>query len=1018
MSTSIFEAEEFLSDISSSDESEDSTSEPSSPAVKLPAELLEFADVFQEASANKLPAHRPYDCAIDLLPGQEPPYCQIYSLSPDEDKLVQEYIEENLKKGFIRKSMSSAGASIFFVNKDRDAKGKGKPSQKRLVVNYQGLDRVTQKFRYPLPRIDDLFDYLRGAKIFSKIDLRSAYHLLRIREGDEWKTAFRTKYGLFEYQVMPFGLSNAPAYFQRFINETFKEMIGKFVVIYLDDFLIYSKDESSHREHIRAVLEGLREAHLYAKLEKCQFGVPSVKFLGCQVSANGFSINPDRVKAVMEWPTPRNRKELQKFLGFANFPRKFVENYSQITVPLHRLTRKNVSYSWTPECESAFNALKLAISSAPVLAHPDPDKPFVVETDASDFAIGCVLSQEDSDGDLRPCAFYSRGLKPAERNYPIYEKELLAIKVALEEWRHYLEGSPHQFTVLSDHKGLEFFANAKVINQRHARWAIFFKRFDFVVRYRPGSLNNLADALSRRPDYVPTGTELYQTPQPILEPSSIEIAAISSSSAASFIEQVKQALPHDAYFQNHVTDSQGNSQFRIVDNLAYLQERLYVPEGPLRLQALANCHDAKLAGHYGQRKTSELVNRKFYWPGMASMIKDYCDSCWTCAQAKTPRHLPHGPLMPLPIPDRPWSCVAMDFLTDLPVSGGFSTILVVVDRFSKMSHFIPAQGLPNAEETAELFMKEIVKLHGIPDEVVSDRGSQFVSRFWKRFLELIGTKQCLSTAYHPQTDGQSERTIQVLQQYLRCFISYHQDDWISLLPLAEFSFNNTMNASTKMTPFFINSGLNPRFELITPPETKVPSVEHRLDILRSTHEELKINLMKAQEDHEKFANRQRKESQDLKPGDQVWLSTQNITTNRPSKKLDSKRLGPFPVKKIINKHAIELDLPPWMQIHPVFHESLLERVKINELSKRHQEGPPPVVVNDQEEYLVKEILDSRYKGKHFEYLIDWEGYPPSERCWVNANNVHAPVKVREFHLRYPSKPHTPEFLGGGVLKGG
>jgi len=327
-----------------------------------------------------------------------------------------------------------------------------------------------------------------------------------------------------------------------------------------------------------------------------------------------------------------------------------------------------------------------------------------------------------------------------------------------------------------------------------------------------------------------------------------------------------------------------------------------------------------------------------------------------------------------------------------------------------MSHFIPTRGLPSAEETAELFIKEIVKLHGIPDEIISDRGTQFVSRFWKRFLEVIGTKQCLSTAYHPQSDGQSERTIQVLQQYLRCFISYHQDDWMSLLPMAEFSFNNTINASTKMTPFFVNSGFNPRFELITPLESSVPSVEERLESIRNTYEELKRNLAKAQEDQERFANMHRKGSQSLKPGDQVWLNSKNIATNRPSKKLDFKRLGPFPVRRTINQHAIELYLPPYMQIHPVFHESLLEKVKENELSNRHQENPPPVIVNGQEEYLVKEILDSRIKYNHLEYLIDWEGYPPSERCWIRATDAHAPIKIRDFHSRYPAKPRPRDSL--------
>ena len=397
---------------------------PSSHTTTLPPQYAEFSDVFQKSNADKLPPHRPYDCAIDLLPGKQPPWGQIYSLSPDEQVLVQEYLEENLKKGFIQKSTSSAGAPIFFVDKEKDPKAVGKAPAKRLVVNYQGLDKVTEKFRYPLPLIKDLLDHLLGAKIFTKIDLRSAYNLLRIREGDEWKTAFRTKFGLYEYLVMPFGLANAPAYFQHFVNDIFTDVMGKFVVIYLDDFLIYSKDETSHQAHVREVLKRLRQHQLFAKLEKCQFGAPSIKFLGAQVSSYGVEPDVDKVRSIQEWPRPCTKKEVLSFLGVANYLRKFVDNYSKMAAPLHRLSHKDVPFLWTEECKAAFESIKSAITSAPVLAHADPSQPFWVETDASDFAVGGVLAQKDTNGDLHPCAFYSRSLNPAERNYCIYEKEL------------------------------------------------------------------------------------------------------------------------------------------------------------------------------------------------------------------------------------------------------------------------------------------------------------------------------------------------------------------------------------------------------------------------------------------------------------------------------------------------------------------------------------------------------------------------------------------------------------------
>ena len=776
--------------------------------------------------------------------------------------------------------------------------------------------------------------------------------------------------------------------------------------------------KESHKDHVRAVLQRLRENQLYAKIEKCQFGVQSVKFLGYQVSANGRRSNEDKVRAIMEWPTPRNRKELLKLMGTSNYLRKFVHGYSDICVPLHRLLRKDAPFIWSKEHHKALESLKKAISSTPVLIHVNPDQPIWIETDASDFALGCILMQKDKHGDLRPCAYYSRALQAAERNYCTYDKELLAIKVAFEEWRHYLEGSPHLITVVSDHKGLEFMAQAKVMNQRHARWALFFKRFDFVIKYRPGSKNNLADALSRRPDYIPSESEsIANSEQKILEPSVVQIAA--TSNPRPFMERVKLALRKDEFYYKHKNPAQ-NTTVKEIDGLLQKEGRLYVPEGDLRLEVLEACHDSRLAGHFGRRKTKELLARKFWWPSMDSTIQEYCDSCEVCTRAKTPRHASHGLLMPLQAPDRPWSSISLDFIVDLPQSAGMTTILVVVDRFTKMAHFIPTQSLPNAEETAELFIQQILRLHGAPDEIISDRGSQFVARFWRRFLGLLGIKQCMSSAYHPQSDGQTERTNQTLEQYLRCFVSYHQDDWYSLLPLAEFAFNNTLNASTKFTPFYAYTASHPKFEFLFPNESVVPAAEDRLRKLQLVQQELKDNLAAAVLEQKKFADQHRKKGPELREGDRVWLDSRNINLGRPCRKLDFKKLGPYKIRRKINDVSYELELPPWLSIHPVFHVSLLEKATENCFSNRSQDiSPPPVMVNNQKEYMVNQILDSRLSRGKLQYLIDWKGYPPSERCWVDSTDIHAAAKLRDFHMRYPQKPNpTTLQLSGKAFKRG
>jgi len=464
------------------------TSQPIQEPTKLPAKYEEYRDVFEKKNADTLPQHRPYDCGIELQEDAQPPFGPIYSLSQNELAALRDYLDENLAKNFIQHSKSPTGAPILFVKK--------KDGSLRMCVDYRGLNKVTIKNRYPLPLISGLLDQLGQAKIYTKLDLRGAYNLVRIKEGDKWKTAFRTRYGHFEYNVMPFGLTNAPAVFQHLMNDVFREFLDDFVVCYLDDILVFSQNEEEHINHVRLVLEKLRTAGLYAKLEKCVFHQPQVEFLGYIISGEGLSMDPQKIRTVIEWKKSATIRDVQCFLGFANFYRIFIQNYSKIAAPLTRLTCKN-KLEWNAEADQAFETLKKAFTTAPILTHPDFQKPFFLETDASDFALGAVLSQPDKDGHLHPVAFHSRKFTATEINYEIHDKELLAIVDSFQEWRHFLEGAQHLVTVHTDHKNLEYFMSAKVLNRRQARWSISLSRFNFVITYRPGSKQIQSDALSR-----------------------------------------------------------------------------------------------------------------------------------------------------------------------------------------------------------------------------------------------------------------------------------------------------------------------------------------------------------------------------------------------------------------------------------------------------------------------------------------------------------------------------------------
>ncbi|KAI3376076.1 hypothetical protein L3Q82_016603 [Scortum barcoo] len=584
---------------------------------------------------------------------------------------MEKYISESLAAGLIRPSSSPLGAGFFFVEK--------KDKTLRPCIDFRGLNDITIKNKYPLPLIDPAFEPFHQATIFSKLDLRNAYHLVRIREGDEWKTAFNTPLGHFEYQVMPFGLTNAPAVFQAMINDVLRDMLNRFIFVYLDDILIFSRSLPEHTQHVRQVLQRLLENQLFVKAEKCEFHVSKVSFLGFIIAPGQLHPDPSKIKAVENWPTPSTRKKLQQFLGFANFYRRFIRNYSK----------------------------------------------FIVEVDASETGIGAVLSQRcPVDQKVHPCAFFSRRLTPAERNYDVGNRELLAVVLALQEWRHWLEGAEQPFLVWTDHKNLAYLRSAKRLNPRQARWALFPEQFSL--------------------DTSPS------EPASILPPSCIVGAA-----SWDIETRVQEALKDHPAPNNCPKD------------------RLFVPSN-LRSLVLQWIHTSKFSCHPGIRRTLFLLQQRFWWPRMAQDTQEYINACSVCARGKSSHRAPAGFLKPLPIPHRPWSHIAVDFVSGLPPSQGNTVILTVVDRFSKSVHFIPLPKLPSALETASLLTDHVFRLHGLPTDIVSDRGPQFTSQVWTAFCKALGATPSLSSGYHPQSNGQTERANQSLETALRCVAARNQ----------------------------------------------------------------------------------------------------------------------------------------------------------------------------------------------------------------------------------------------------
>ena len=446
--------------------------------------VKEFLDVFPY-DISGLPLDKEEEFTIDLILGIEPISIPSYRMAPAELRELKAQLEELLSKGFIRPSISPWGAPVLFVKK--------KYGSLRLCIDYRQLNRVTIRNQYPLPRIDKLFDQLQGSRVYSKIDLRSGYHQLRVQESDVPKTAFRTRYGHYEFLVMPFGLTNATSAFMDLMNRVFSPYLDKFVIVFISDILVYSGSIEEHAEHLRTVLQILRERQLYAKLSKCQFWLDMVAFLGHVIPVQGVSVNPKKIEAVVNLKPPKNVSEVRSFLGLAGYYRKFVEGFSKIAAPLTKITRKDVKYDWVDACQQSFEELKGRLTSAPVLALPNGRDGFVVYSDASRQGLGCVLMQND-----RVIAYASRQLKKHEENYPTHDLELAAVVFSLKIWRHYLYGVSCR--IFTDHKSLQYIFTQKELNLRQRRWLELIKDYDYTIEYHPGKANVVADALSRRPE--------------------------------------------------------------------------------------------------------------------------------------------------------------------------------------------------------------------------------------------------------------------------------------------------------------------------------------------------------------------------------------------------------------------------------------------------------------------------------------------------------------------------------------
>ena len=1019
--------------------------EPTDPKMKLPAYYHDKIDmkIFtpEVVGQGYLPPHRPgVDHAIDLEKDEygrekEVPYGPLYNMTKEELLVLRKTLTDHLEKGWIRVSRSPAGAPVLFVRKP----GGGL----RFCVDYRKLNEITKKDRTPLPLITETLQMMAKAVWYTKLDVSAAFHKIRIKEGDEWKTAFRTRFGSFEWQVTPFGLTGAPATFQRYINDVLREFLDEFVSAYIDDVIIFTNGSlDEHRQQVLRVMKKLQEAGLQLDIDKCEFEQKRVKYLGYIVdSEKGICVDPEKVEAIKAWEPPSTVKGVRGFVGFANYYREFIPKFSEIAQPLTNLTKKDVQFRWGEAEQSAFKRMKQLLISAPVLTPFDPERETRVQPDSSGYCIGGELSQLTDDGQWKPVAFYSKKCLPAEANYPIHDKELLAIIRCLEQWRSMLQ-SVQSFTILSDHKNLEYFMKKQQLTERQMRWALELSRYRFRIIHQAGTKAAVPDALSRRDQDLPRGLDdprLSGRSHQMLsnKEGSLSLNSLSTMLCTPSMHHVRvgatwvlggdkdqeddeepirdnppvcpftESEPNLRQLWNRALEI--NKRYWLLRNMVregarqippkwglpisisecsvddggrlLWRDRIWIPHSePLRTAIIQQCHDSALTGHPGRDLLKAIISRRFTWPGLSQDIRQFLPNCDICGSKAVWREKRRGLLKPLPVPERQWAEISVDFITDLPVSkSGATNVMVITDRLFKSCIFRAMKQI-TVEAVVEAMMECLVEHHGPPAAIVSDRGPQFVSLMWGRMCSLLKITRRLSTAFHPETDGSTERMNQELEAYLRCFVSYYQDDWEQLLPVAMLAINGRTSSVTGMSPFFATHGYNiepieVEEKLRTTGRTPIAKGEALIAKLQDATEMAQTMIAAAQEKYETYANEHRQPAEQFRVGDKVWLRLQNIVTDRPCKKLDWKN-AKYTVKELVGSHAVRLDTPPG--IHNVFHVMLLRRAADNPLPSQilHEPQPPAVLKEgDSEWYNVEEVLDHKIgKDKKLKLLVKWEGY--------------------------------------------
>lgn len=810
-----------------------------------------------------------------------------YRVSPAIQQKIDEEIRTMLENDIIEPSTSAWSSPVLLVPK--------KDGSYRFCIDFRKLNKVTKRDAYPLPFISSILDKLRETRYLSSLDIKSAYWQVPVAPESREFTAFSVPgRGLFQFKRMPFGLTNAPATWQRLVDKILGPELEPNVFVYLDDVIVVSNSFEHHLEILDTIFKRFLAAGLTLSKEKCTFCKPELRYLGYVVGSNGLHVDPDKIKAILDIPTPKTVAEVRRIIGTASWYRRFIASFSTLIAPLVALLRKGKTWSWNEECECAFQAIKDALVSAPILSCPDFNLPFIVQTDASAYGIGAVLSQKKSNGEEHVICYVSRSLSRQERNYSVTERECLAVIYAIEKLRPYLEG--YRFTVITDHHSLLWLNNLKEPTGRLARWAVRLQQFSFEIIHRKGKDHVVPDLLSRA---VP------------------EIASLNSNASVAdkwynvLLDKVQQnplRYPHWRVEENRLYKY-------VTDTYSDLRGETYCWKTVLpkqeRLQVMQDNHDSSKACHAGIYKTFERIKSAYYWPKMRADIAKYINSCRVCVASKAIQKPPAGMLGKHPDATRPWQIISCDLCGPLPRSTqGYRFIFVVQDCFSKFALLFP---LRSATATA---IKRIIEEHvflmfSVPEHLICDNGVQFKSREFAKLCADYQVNILFTPYYHPQANP-VERVNRVIKTMLSCYVAQNQRQWCKLLPRVGCAIRTATHEVLKLTPFFVNFGREhiisgDQYREFRNPDVNPNNPTEKGKLLQALFKDVRQRLDKAHM-RSKIPYNLRHRSLQFKVGDEVYRKNHILSdaANYITAKLAEKYIGPYTISRKLSPTTYEL----------------------------------------------------------------------------------------------------------------